>query len=398
MARKYNLIFLLILTAALSLVVLSLKQVQFHGSADEGYYYGYAQGVCQKGLSVYADFFRDYSSMPEHWLMPNPFRAGFIVPCGILFKLSGSSFFSLLLFSLLSYVLFLIAAFYFSSKYFGKRIALLLSALLAFSPLNMAASRRCLPDSAVNLFTLLSIFLFWEYLGDRKNRARLWLFILTFAFNILIKESSLILGVVFVLYLLLERLYYKIRISLIDYLACSVIPFLIWLFLIVLLGGWKYLFIIGKIILTSPGSNNYAMLFGQGPWFRYLIDYFLISPWIFIFGLSFIFYHLLTGEKKRGLASYYIFIFALTLAIFDLFTKNVRYVSMLDFPLRLFALLLLDRFAQRLFPKKATLMLALAVAAIAVFDYLNFYNFFIVYKIYDPVSYFLLGAKRMIPI
>ena len=32
-------------------------------------------------------------------------------------------------------------------------------------------------------------------------------------------------------------------------------------------------------IVSSPAENAYAKLLGLGPWYRYLLDYLVLSPW-----------------------------------------------------------------------------------------------------------------------
>ncbi|MDP3787524.1 MAG: hypothetical protein Q8R05_08315, partial [Candidatus Omnitrophota bacterium] len=58
---------------------------------------------------------------------------------------------------------------------------------------------------------------------------------------------------------------------------------------------------------------------------------------------------------------------------------------------------MLKKLFETRFPKQALLLVPVAVIAIAVFDYLNFYNLFVRGEIYDPVSYWLLKIEHIIP-
>jgi 4-amino-4-deoxy-L-arabinose transferase-like glycosyltransferase len=151
-----------------------------------------------------------------------------------------------------------------------------------------------------------------------------------------------------------------------------------------------------KIILSSPAHNEYAILFGSGPWFRYLIDYMLLSPWVLILSSGFIFWHLASKEHDERVV-YFLLAFVVLFFSLNFFTKNVRYVMVLDTPMRLFSVLMLKKLFDARFPKRAFLLISVCVAAIAVFDCLNFYNLFVRGDIYDPVSYWLLKIEHIIP-
>lgn len=69
----------------------------------------------------------------------------------------------------------------------------------------------------------------------------------------------------------------------------------------------------------------------------------------------------------------------------------------LDLPLRLFAFLMLYELASLLFKEKVIFWLTLTVFILSVFDYLNFYYYFVRYGIYDPVSFCFLQASHIIP-
>jgi hypothetical protein len=256
-------------------------------------------------------------------------------------------------------------------------------------------ARRALIESAVNLFSVLSVWLFWDFL---KNRSRLKaiLFIVVYTGSILIKETCVLLIFVFSLYLLAGRLIYKKKVDLKEavfllglppilvglvYLACGCLPYL-----------WETV----KIILLPPKAVSYANLFCSGPWYRYLIDYMLLSPWVAVLTIGFILSFFLKKEKEE-LSLYFVFVFLITLVSFNIFAKNVRYVIILDTPMRLFSLLMLNAIAQRIYPRQAMRLTFILVIVLAFFDCLNSYYLFIREGIYDPTSFFLLTAKHIIP-
>ncbi len=390
------LIFALVLCLCLTLISTGLKDVKFASGADEGYYLKYASYIGEHGLGGFPDLFKNFIGDQKNWLFPSPIRMGYIALSSAWLKVFGYSFINLAALSLFSFLIFLAISFYFARKYFNDKIAVLFVTLLAFSPLNMAMARRALLDSTFNLFATLSI---WLFFGLLKNRSwsRYFLFIAVYAFTILVKEMAVLLSLFFALYLIFSKFVLKKTVTTKDFLSATVFPLLI--------AGSAYLIAAGnlsdavntvRITLTSLEHNEYLLLFGSGPWFRYIIDYTALSPWVIILSLGFVSWYIAANGRDETV-SYLILACAVLFFSINFFAKSVRYVIMLDAPMRLFSVLILNRIFEARLPKYALILTAVSVAAIAVFDYLNFYGLFVSGNIYDPQSYWLLISKHIIP-
>lgn len=397
MAQKsiYRLISLLIIVLAVFLAGATIKQVQFVSGADEGYYFNYASFIAAKGVSGLSGFFKGYLQNTEAWLFPNPLRVGFIALSGAWLKIFGSSMMNMAYLSLFCYFLFLLVSYYFAGKYLKAHLRVLFIALLAFSPIQMAMGRRALMDSAVNLFSVLSIWLFWDF-WKRKKRLGLVLFVVASAFNILVKETGALLNFAFLAFLAVNKFIYKEKTGLRDFASVLIFPPLLAGLAFFALGCAGFLAPVAGIILSSPANNHYAINFGSGPWFRYLIDFMLLSPWTIILAIGFIFYLFLTRQENK-FAVYLSFFSLAMLILLNMFTKNVRYAMVLDMPIRLFALLMLEQISNMALKRHAAALLSVLVILIALFDYLNFYSLFVSGNIYDPVTFSLLQAKQIIP-
>ncbi len=374
----------------------TFKYIQFAVTTDEGYYFKYATYIAKNGIMGFPGLFSDYIQNNGHWLFPSPIRIGYIIISSIWLKIFGQTFFNLACLSLFSFYVFLIFCFYFIKKYFDQRIASLSVVLMAFSPLNMAMARRALMDATVNLFTVASVWFFLESLKE-KRLSKTIIFIAIYTATILIKENSVLISVFFVFYILMRRLIFKNNLRLIDFLAVTIIPFaLAGVVYVALAGGFTPVADTVKIILSSPHFNRYAILFGSGSWVRYIIDFMLLSPWTCILAIGFTVYYLIRPEWDEP--TFYLILFSLTMVILmDFFTKNIRYLLMLDMPIRLLAVLALGKLTGRIFKNSATFVVGIFIAAIALFDCLNFIDFFIQQGIYDPVSCWLLKASHIIP-
>jgi 4-amino-4-deoxy-L-arabinose transferase-like glycosyltransferase len=323
---------------------------------------------------------------------------GFILLSSTWIKIFGNNLLNLAFLSLFSYCLGLCICFYFTRKYFDEKIALLFSVLFAFSPLNMAMARRALMDSTLNLFLILSIWLFFSLLKERSS-VKYVLFILVYSFTLLIKESALLLSLFFILYLICLKFIFKKAVYLKDLLSATLLPFVITGVVYISLSG-SIFNIVGmfKIILGPPGNNQYAMLFGSGPWFRYIIDYILLSPWVVILSIGFVFYRAALKDIDEDILYFLLAFISLFFSV-NIFTKNIRYAMVLDMPMRLFSVLLLKNIAEAIFPKYkyAFILTVILVSAIAVFDYISFQSLFLKDGIYDPASFMLLKSRHIIP-
>lgn len=395
-SKTNNLLLLLILSVSCTLILSSLGQIHFAGGADEGYYLRCATHIAQKGISGFPDIFKVYFENPQHQITQNPLRVGYIILASIWLKLLGYSFLNLALLSLFFYCVFLIIAFYFAKKYFKERIALLFLILLAFSPLNLAMARRALIDSAVNLFNFLSIWLFWENLKERRSYKTI-LFILIYAFAILIKEGSVLLSVFFLLCILSRKAIFKKAIKWADFLFDMFFSFSIAAIVYIgLTGGVNQLFNAAISVLTSPKVNSYAIIFCSGPWFRYLLDFMLLSPWVCILAISFSVNYILKLDWQEE--TFYLLIFSIfSLFLYSFFIKNIRYLIFLNIPMCLFAVLMLDELVKRTFKHRGSIALLVLILGISLIDYSTFYYLFVKLAIYDPVSYWLLRAAHIIP-
>lgn len=395
-SKIYLLAALFILAVSFTFVSFGFKNMQFATGADEGYYFKYATYIGQKGITGFPDLFSDYIQNQQNWVFPNPLRIGFILLSTAWLKVFGNSLLNLAYLSLVCFYIFLFCSFLFVRKYFGQSLALLFMMLLASSPLNMAMARRALMDSASNLFLFLSIWSFFETVKEEKIGKTIP-FILIYSSAILIKETSILLSVFFIAYILARRLIFKKSIRLKDFLAVTIFPFaIIGIVYAAAAGGLSLVGDTIEIILNSPRTNQYAILFGSGPWFRYLIDWMALSPWVFILAAGFCMYYIMKNEWKEEI--FYLLLLAVVFTfLYSFFTKNIRYLIILDMPIRLFALLMLNELIERIFKKKVFVLLVAIVIALSLFDCYSFYGLFIRQDIYDPVTQWLLQARHIIP-
>jgi 4-amino-4-deoxy-L-arabinose transferase-like glycosyltransferase len=374
-----------------------MRYTKFAEQADEGYYLRYATTISDKGLGEFRNLFTEYIANEKNWLFPNPLRIGFIIISSIFCKIFGNSFMALAYLSFLSYLTFIVINYHFCRRIFDKEKAMLLSILIAFSPINMAMSRRALSDSLTTLFLGLSIWLFLDAVTKDKRIIKKILFLLTFSFSILTKETCIFLAVPLLIFIVIYKTIFKGKVKWSDCLYIFIYPvFLLLLVYYFASGSLFKITEVVKVVSTTVKDNQYAILFGSGPWFRYIIDYILLSPWVAILSMGFILSYLFSKDSDEKIL-YFLLVFIVLFFVLNIFTKNIRYVMILDMPMRLFSVFMLKKLFENKFPKYAFILITVLVISISVFDYINFFDLFIKEGIYDPVSFSLLRAKHIIP-
>lgn len=400
---RFNLhIVLLIVTLIVvsALIIPSISSVKFAAAYDEGYYLRYAQHIAENGISGFRYLFENYATNEEHWHYPSPLRIGFIIMSSIAIKLFGNNYLSLAYLSFFSYLLFIIVTFVFCKRFYDQDKAILVTLLVAFSPMQMAMARRALSESFLMLFLGLSIWLFLDLVQNKdKNPTKKLLFIVVFTFTILIKETSVLLVGPFLVYMIIYKILHKESFKvtkLLPYILVypGVLTGLVYLFLT---GGLLHFAEMVKILFISPATNPYN-LYCSGPWFRYLIDYMLLSPWTLLLCGGYIFYTLRDFRKRNETDIYFGVIFIGGLFIFSIFIMNIRYVMFLDMTIRLFTVLML----YMLIPVKSERMKFLIVIGIVVIlcisNFHTFHDMFIKKNLYDPTSFLLLEMRHLIPV
>jgi hypothetical protein len=221
-----------------------------------------------------------------------------------------------------------------------------------------------------------------------------------FAFMVLVKELAVLLAIPFVAFVLIERFWRREPLSLPAFALTFALPGVVAGALFALAaGGMSPLIETTRIVLASPGTNEYALKFGAGPWFRYLIDYLCLSPATTLLAIAFagVFaLRLRSGGYERPLV-FLGLLAVLFLVEFSFFTKNVRYAVVLELPIRVFAVCMLSEVLRTGSRVRSAVLCGAAIAALCWLDWKTFDLYWVDYYGYDPHSHFLLGVRHVIP-
>ena len=151
-----------------------------------------------------------------------------------------------------------------------------------------------------------------------------------------------------------------------ELLACTFIgPLLGFVILVFLAGGLETLRITYQLSVSKNYQLTYAIMTGDGPWHRYLVDLLLVNPIVLLLAIGAAFRLDRTQKPELFLS---LFIAASYLVMCNIkYGMNLRYANMWDMPLRVLA------FSQIVawfgsFARYRTLLITISVAAICAFE------------------------------
>jgi len=373
--------------------------VQYRGSADEGHYLSYVTALTEHGIKIYPKIYEAYIEDSSRWLYPNPLRLSHYLVVAGFAKIFSPSFNLLTIVSAISHSLLVGITFLFARRRYSFRISFATAVLLAVSPLALGLGRRALIDSYSILWGGLSIWCFLDCLRYRESWYKWASFIIVFVIAILAKETNVLLSIVFIAWPIIsygKRLDRKLVMllggSLVGAWGLTLLAY------ILSAGGLSPFLTVVKLILYSPSSNEYALRFGSGPWFTYIVDFILISPItsLFAIGMGGI---LLAGkrEQENSESLFFLFLIASLLFTFSFFTKNVRYVGLIVLPMSFLTAMFVNELSRRWKGAWQHVFFALVIIAVCTTELVSFKRIFINYQTYDPVTYRLLLSREMIP-
>ena len=266
----------------------------------------------------------------------------------------------------------------------GDRIALGTALLLATSPLGLGMARRALSDNLNALLMTIALLLCIEALARDWRRG--WSFVaLGFGAAFLAKELNLVLIPIGLGLLAAEAVRRGRAPSLVALACISVVPVLLSTGVLGLVaGGLEPVAKAFALLAGGASGSDYARRWGGGPWFRYVLDFLLLSPattLLYVVSLG-----VLVGERSddprlRSWALVPVLFVAATLSL----PKFVRWALPLDVPLRLGAAAALARLSGGRVAIFAGMVCLLMVA-----DLMAFHRFFVTADIYDPTTRLLL--------
>jgi 4-amino-4-deoxy-L-arabinose transferase-like glycosyltransferase len=370
-------------------------QMQLVG-VDEELYRGYVDELSRTGITHYPDIILRYieKQVTLHGSILPPVRFLFIFVAYLWHALfhsspldslrSVASFFSMLTLGLAALI---------GWRTRGPRWSLAVAALVAVAPTQIHMSQHALVDGFFTFWAMLTLWLLWENL--QAPRQWIWLvgYVLALALLTLTKENAFFVWVAIIV-VLVANLWLRYGTVTRELAIATILgPLLGVAILVLLAGGFDVLIGTYRLLITKNYQLPYAILTGDGPWYRYLIDLLLVSPVILLLVFAAIFR--IDREQKPELF-FLMFLAGSYLVMCNVkYGMNLRYANMWDVPLRFLAfgglVSLLNALKWR--PNLTIVLATVALCAIELHQYLVI---FVRFPAYELVSEGLLRALHIL--
>ncbi|MDB6171262.1 MAG: hypothetical protein JWL59_573 [Chthoniobacteraceae bacterium] len=266
-------------------------------------------------------------------------------------------------------------------------------ALMSVAPTAVHMAQHALIDGFFAFFALLSLWTLWEVLQHPGRTGWLAAHGVALALMVLVKENAFFVFVALAAIVGLNR-WARFGIVTSRLLLVMIVGPLAGLTILVWVAGGAGPFIeIYKLLVSKAQNLQYAIMTGDGPWYRYLVDIMLVSPIVLCLAIGGFF---TSVKESRPLLYLTLFIGISYLIMCNVrFGMNLRYASIWDLPLRALAVAQIGLLA-RPFGKHATLVAALLVCALCAYEFRQFGIFFKDFGLYELASEGLLRAVKIL--
>jgi 4-amino-4-deoxy-L-arabinose transferase-like glycosyltransferase len=363
---------------------------------DEGLYRAYVNALTRDGLGSYPDIVQGYIDVQKK-------RPGSILPpLRFLYIFTAYAWHSILGSEALE-ALYQVAAFFsmltlalataFTWRLRGPTWAIAMAVLMAAAPTQIHMSQHGLVDGFFTFWALLVLWLFWENLQTPRDWRWLVGYIAALALLVLTKENSFFVWVALIALLITNRWlqFGTVRRELV--IATVLGPLLGVVGLIFLAGGIDVFIQSYQLSVGKNFQLHYAILTGDGPWYRYLVDLLLVSPIILILALGTVF-RLDRAMKPELFMS--IFIAASYLVMCNVkYGMNLRYANMWDLPLRFLAFSQIVMLASSMKQYRGVIIAA-TVVLLAAIEFHQYIVLAVHYPLYELITHDLLQALHIL--
>jgi hypothetical protein len=362
---------------------------------DENLYRKYVEELSREGITSYPDMAETYvtvqKSLPGAILPPTRFL--YIASGYLCHQLIGcDALNSLKIVSSLFSILALALGGIFAISMAGWRIGTAVTALLACAPTQIHMSQHALIDGVFAFVAILCLWLLWQNLQQPNDWRWLAPYILTLALLVITKENALFAYIGLLAALVAAYCFSFGQTTRLLLAATFIGPLLGVAILVNLCDSLTITIQIYHLLASKAAVLPYAIMTGDGPWYRYCVDLLLVSPLVFLFAVGAIF-----TIQRRDFPSIFlaIFIGASFIIMCNIpFGMNLRYANMWDFPLRFLAATYLANLCARW--RKPNLWFSLAIAALCLFDLRQYQLFFVRFGLYELVPEGLLRALHIL--
>ena len=363
---------------------------------DERDYASYVGKGVKYGLSNYGRVIDEFiaSQVKQTQAVIPATRIGFIWPATFLARIGKlDPLRALRLMSHGSAVLLLIATAIVGYRFAGLRRMLVVTALMAVAPLQIFLAQRALGDSYFAFLAVLCAWFFLESLQAPQSTG--WLVAYGFAFVLLVltKENAAFVCVALVgtwiCFFATGMGRSSFALLLVTFIAGSLAVVI----LASLLGGLGEWITFYRMYATKSAGIPYVVQFQDGAWYRYLVDFTLLSPCI----VALVFGRIFEIDKESRPDFFWALLLGFSFLAMSAvsYGMSLRFAAYWDFPLRWLAASQVLQLSGKLPRIKPFFILAGLILILAAVDLFQYWRYFIHAGIYDPVTFQLFHASKM---
>jgi hypothetical protein len=163
--------------------------------------------------------------------------------------------------------------------------------------------------------------------------------------------------------------------------------------LVALAGGLEPFIEIYRLLVTKAETLRYAIMTGDGPWYRYLVDLMIMSPIILCLALTGLF---TSVRQSRELLYLTLFVAFSYLVMCNVkYGMNLRYATIWDLPLRAVAIAQIGVIGT-FFERRRALVTVILVAALCAYELRQYVIFFKDFGLYELVTEGLVRAVKIL--
>ena len=365
---------------------------------DENLYRGYVNALIDHGPTCYPQMVEDYIETQrtlDKAILP-PVRFLYIFAAYLWHLCSGTdALTSLHHVAAFFGVLTLILSGIFAWRLGGRTAALAVATLMSCAPTQIHMSQHALIDGFFAFWALLCLWILWENLRAPRDWRWLAAYLGALALLVITKENSFFVWIAIVALIVVNRWLQFGTVTRELLVATVVGPLLGVVILVFLAGGVDNLVNTYRLLVSKASQMPFAILTGDGPWQRYLVDLLLVSPLILLLALGTVFRLNRTMKPELFLS---IFIAASYLVMCNVkYGMNLRYANMWDMPLRFLAFTQIGALMQ-FSARYKTLLIAVAVTIVAAVELRQYYILAVHYPLYELITHDLLRALHILKV
>jgi 4-amino-4-deoxy-L-arabinose transferase-like glycosyltransferase len=364
---------------------------------DEGTYSTYVAMAQKDGLWNYGHVVRAYiksqAKRPDA-IVPAT-RVGFLVPAAAVAEITGlKPLAALHAVSLASSILLLLATAMIGFRQGGYARMLVLTSLMAVAPLQIHLAQRSLIDGYFAFWAVLCAWFLWENLESPRQKGWLAAYGFSLFALVLTKENAAFVFLALIIVSAAFALYKLGRVSLPLVLVSVIAPAFAVMCLAVLAGGAGEWIAFYRSFVQKSATLSYPIRFQDGPWYRYLVDFTLLSPCVVALALG----ALLQLRKESKPDIFWSLFLGVSFAAMSSvpYGMSLRFAAYWDLPLRWLAASQLLQVSRGFERRWALALLTGSILFLASVDLFQYWRYFVHGAIYDPVTFELLRASKLI--